>query len=107
MRGYRYRGTGTEPDLSPDGTAVFWTDAGSGFPDPLIVTARRVATGKSTTRRCRSSGRTMRGPVWVSPSGDRIAFSLGYQSPDSAPLEPAEGVDGRRQLGDVRRGLRD
>jgi hypothetical protein len=90
VKGYNYAGPGTEPAVSPDGSTVFTTVLGGDSPAPTVVTARRLSDGRITTTNAPFEKAYAARPIWLSPSGDRIAFALNYQDPSSGPLESAK-----------------
>lgn len=93
---YPFQGGGYEPQLSPDGSTAFTIDPPVYSEDesvpptePGIVT-HDVATG--TSRRTVSAFvenfRDAK-PIWISPTGDRVAYALGTQSSLFGPRKPA------------------
>ena len=90
IEGYDYRGPGTEPLISPDGSTVFTTKAPGDWPERTTITAHRLAAGTSTTTEVPFEETWNTRPLWISPTGDRIAYALNYQDTGLGDPKPAQ-----------------
>lgn len=88
-KGVNYSGPGTEPQISPDGSTAFTVTPGGDWPNPSTLTAHKVGTSASWTTTIPFEETWNARPLWISPSGDRIAWALSYQSPGE-PTKPAQ-----------------
>ncbi len=90
VEAYDYRGPGTEPQISADGSTVFTTKAAGDWPERTTITARRLGTGESFTTEVPFEETWNARPLWISPSGDRIAYALNYQDTYASEPKPAQ-----------------
>lgn len=90
ISGYPYRGEGSEPALSADGSTVFTFGLAGEDGNGIEITARRLRSGRRFTTLVPFQKSYDARPIWLDPQGDRIAYALGYQDPDAGPVESAQ-----------------
>ncbi|MDO9353229.1 MAG: hypothetical protein Q7T55_06015, partial [Solirubrobacteraceae bacterium] len=96
VAGYPYAGNGTGPQLSPDGSTVVSFKPQLLEDQPPKVSVQNLATGKVVETGIPYANAYDARPVWISPSGDRVAFALGTQYQGFGdPLQPAKVLNVR------------
>lgn len=90
VQGARFDGNASEPKISPDGSTAFTVSPAGDYPERTTITAHRVGTSAKWTTTVPFEQTWNARTLWISPSGDRIAWALGWQDPDLPAGEPAQ-----------------